>query len=517
MKMNRIYRLFFLCASAVLLAAGCDKQQDKGSVPEGEPAAMQLSFTVMAPDAVRTDPTRAVDAGPYQLTGQKGENEINTITLILVGVNGGKEVRTDMRYETLPVDAAEKYAAVHSCEVSLAGTLSMRQHVYIGANLSESMIQAFAAGEPFVSTASSARDVLDDVMDFDTDGKACNMTMFTKVMNPDAASDAADPYLFNLTGKDNLNGSTDRKIVLERLVSKVLLTFAMQDYGMITFTDRLGDAYKGWCTLEDINYVLTPAGRRTFLERTDTHDAFTSFLDSDLTAHDGRYLYFGTPFTDEAGASHPVAYDEDRMKSASASGADAATHYHEGIYCLESLSVNDVDDPKVYGKYVVMDDVARGAVPYLSIGFRYVPNRIHTNAADLGEETLFGSRAEAEAVLPEGLFYANEVPGHAGYYTQAAYDAAIAAGWSKAEFVAYRDGISYYRTFINAPAKDASLVQTYAGSTGQTVGLERNTYHIVSVPTVVLPGDAELRDYIRVNSRIIDWSFVGSTTVEVIP
>ena len=61
-------------------------------------------------------------------------------------------------------------------------------------------------------------------------------------------------YIFRLTGKDNLNGETNPKeILLERLVGKVLLTFAM-DGSQINFTDRFGAAYKGWCTLEDIDY-----------------------------------------------------------------------------------------------------------------------------------------------------------------------------------------------------------------------------------------------------------------------
>ena len=86
----------------------------------------------------------------------------------------------------------------------MVGTKTFTQHVYIGANLSDSQIAAFLAGEPIVSSATSAPGVLDEVMDFDADGKACNMVMFTQVKNPVDGS-----YIFRLTGKDNLNGETN--------------------------------------------------------------------------------------------------------------------------------------------------------------------------------------------------------------------------------------------------------------------------------------------------------------------
>ena len=513
MKNNAFMRVFLPCLCTVsILFAGCAKQEENNTTAGDEAETIEVSFSVIVPDAVNVSDTRAVDAGPYLLTGQKGENEVNTITLFIVGVNGGVELRSsDVSYKTISIETAKKYDPVHSCSVSVVGTKTFTQHVYIGANLSDSQIAAFLAGEPIVSSATSAPGVLDEVMDFDADGKACNMVMFTQVKNPVDGS-----YIFRLTGKDNLNGETNPKeILLERLVGKVLLTFAM-DGSQINFTDRFGAAYKGWCTLEDIDYILPTVGRRTFIERHSPADNISSILNEELETSDGRNLYFGTPFIAASNPVHPVAYDESRMKSTSASAADAATHYFEGVYALETQVVNDIDNPTSFGRYVTMDDIARGAVPYLAVRFRYVPSRFFHGS--LTEETVFSTRAEAEAVLTDGTFYVNEVVGHKGYYTPAAYEAALSTGqYTKSEFAQLKNGICYYRAFINAPAVDAAGVQTYAGSTGQTIGLERNNYHIVNVPTVVLPGDAELRDYIRVNSTVIDWANRGSNTVNVIP
>lgn len=550
MKRIKNIHCIALLAGTALLAAGCSKTAGE-EVPSGQAGQGQVtvSFTVAAPDAVPVPGTRAVDSG-YQLAGQPGENEVNRITVILVGVNGGKELRgEDVVYESQTIDPAHKNDAVHNCTLNMAGTNTTRQHVYIGANLTDAQIAAFAAGNPVAPEAETATGVVDEVMDFDGSddgsGNGRNIAMFARVKNPAPESGATDPYLFTLTGNDNLNGtgSSAQPIVLERVVSKVLLTFSLEtrsytaNAATIDVTDNVVftrssylDSWAvnvAWCTPEDISYAVLPAARMLYLEGSGTPENASESLQLSETGEIvdaiGRNLYFSDPFGAAAGSHHPLGYDETKLKQTSAASASASSHYFQGTYTLENLWTNDIANPSSlgFGKATV-DDLVRCLAPSLVIRMKIVPSRLHRYPAEVTNRNNVTTRAAAEGYLGDGTFYLYVGPrhdeDHQGFYTTATYEAAIARDdYRQSDFIRFDKGYCYYRTFINAPARDADGVQTYAGSTGTVVGLKRNTYHIINVPEVVLPGAASLQDFITLKSTVIEWNELGSSDVNVIP
>lgn len=530
---------FFLA----VLAAGCVKTSETEAplLPAEGGGPVRVSFTVNVPDAVRSPGTRAAD-NDYLLAGQAGENEVNRITLFLVGVSQGNELRgRDVVSSSQTISSDHKNDAVHACTINTVGTGAIRQHIYIGANLTDAQISAFAAGNPITSSATTATGVLDEVMDFsngnDGSGDGCNIAMFTRVKNPVLSPDAADPYLFQLTGNDNLNGTggNTQTITLERVVSKVLLTFSLEtktyypNNRATTVTDNIifkrGSGLSSWgtnvawCTLDDVRYAILPVGRRFFLDGEAAPDNASEFLtineDNRPASSDGRTLWVNDPFA--AAPPAPLAYDASRLKDSAAS-ADPATHYCEGIYTWESLWTNDISTPSSLGLGLeTVDEAMRGLVPSLVIRMKIVPARLHRDPSNVSERNNITTRATAESYLDDGSFYFYVGPlndeNHQGFYTTETYEAALMLpDYGPSDFVLYEHGYCYYWTFINAPSLDANGAQTFAGSTGSVVGLGRNAYYILNVPEAVLPGAPTLASAFLL-ANLADYPFGGDPLI----
>jgi len=422
---------------------------------------VDVEMIVKKPDGVPRRATRAVDTGPYLLTGTDAENTVNTLTLFLVNLDdSGNEIRTTSEYHTVYLGSNEMTDngdGTYTITLELSTTLG-KKHLYVGANLRSAQIAAFVSGSAYQSSSTTQAGVMSEVMDFDASGNGSNIAMFGAYNAIGASAEASEVEITSTT--TTLDLTTTQSVALERLVGKVLLTFTKRtDFtgvgdtdcrtDEITFNDVFegltgyGTAnYHGWCQLSDIRYVLNATNKQVYLERRpsavvhgdtdigaldnitmywnqDPNQAISSYvgynsstmeLDT-ISGYSDHFIHStkseitydetnGGPFASTYLTAQPLAYDEALLNTSGSNTAitTASAHQQAGLYCLENTVLNDYGDGSSFGGYSV-DDVAGYVSTHLAIAIRYIPKTFYVVESAALVETTFATRSAAETAL----------------------------------------------------------------------------------------------------------------------
>jgi len=416
---------------------------------------VDITLRFKAPGNVKGTSTKAVDEGPYQLTGTDGENEINTITLFLVRLDGsGNEVRTATDFYTVYTGGGltDNNDGTYTVSMSLFTNLGDK-HIYLGANMRSSQIAAFVNGTAYQSEATTQTDVLSDVMDIDGSGNGSNILMFGAYN--ETGSSASPSTVTIASGTVDYDFTSNTAVSLERLVNKVLLTFTKRtDFTGITDTDTplartdeitfndvfegtYGTAtYHGWSSLSDVQYVLNTTNKQVYLERRPssvTHADANSALDNvnmywnqdpnlslssyvsynagtmelaKVSGYADHFINYApgdisydetneVPFASALITAQPLAYDTGKL---SIDGLVSASHQTAGLYCLENTVGNDYGDGSAWGGYMI-DDIAGYVTTHVVVAIRYIPKTFYVASGSSMVETTFATRAEAESAL----------------------------------------------------------------------------------------------------------------------
>lgn len=559
-----------------LLLATCTDDLPGGEDVPGDGRTrvdVTLQFTVSAGGVAATRGPEAVDP-EYTLGTTPLENQLRSITVIVESLNDDGSTLTNPQYDyqTLYLSAG---VTSYTTTMKLNTTIG-KKHIYIGANMRPEHIEAFVGQSPYTYTGTDAtcQSVVSSVMTINADLTGQDILMFAQATQTTATTDGngspapttSEVIELTATGIDAPTVLDDIK--LERVVAKVLLTCKTKEYSDtdVNITDFLG-LEAGFCTLNDVYYMLNMTNKKVYVQRTTNSDGFyidpnysvmdyiqyngrnEVFLLNNREEYDNNFMHYDAnemmkipepgedfkPFT-VAGTmmQNPEAYDANRLLNENGVAKDG--HYTEGIYCLENL----VGVPKAFeeaylrGDETTYDRFADLVSTYMLIAIRYIPKVIYssidtqatplpissvTDALDALPEITEGEGENKKVIYPKGTYWMYNDGTTKRYLTHNAVQAAISAGNSPTYFQPFIGGYSYYTTYIDGQVNDKGVI-TYLreGNGGSDYwGVERNHYYILNVSDIVAPGSAVMDNPMRINSVTVEWNDRGSGTVEIKP
>lgn len=268
----------------------CSCRDELYSIPssqtEGTRRNLVISLTVQQPGVqspVSRNPFKPDEEnGEYELGFTQAECQINTLTLIMMGVYNGEEL-----FETWQtIKPSKPTNGIYDVQFTLSG-ITGTKHFYILANAEQEHINAFWAKDRIFDAGEglSGHNIVGSLMDVDheDDGKGSNIVMAGIV-----TSNNGDRNIVIPTGDGNEETvekiTIDTPINLVRTVAKILLTCvpksdAETDYVKVidrkdAKTNPEGDGENtGWIKLAEVNYMLNVLNRKTYLDyREDTKD-----------------------------------------------------------------------------------------------------------------------------------------------------------------------------------------------------------------------------------------------------
>lgn len=548
----------------LILGISCtDESPFESDRNESPQKTSSILLTISNPGQVRSSST-----GNRYLNGTKEENEINTLTVFIVPTNeSGTEYRGfETFHKTIQIPSDQAYGLTYNITIEYPGNAG-RKNIYVGANMREEQIWAFAYGRPHLTyEAESHREVMEKVMDIegaDTEETGSNILMF---------SEQKSSILITTPGEIHDAG----QINLKRVVSKVLLTFhtthttddskqwiELKDKNEAS-AEELGietAACRGWADIGEAYYMLNVTNKTLMLypetstidntTTTYTTDANWNISDHLTPTSDGHWLINNQtdykndfhfleeetivmpeggfhPFTQETLWRHPLPYDVARMEETELSDNPitdanyAGNHYTEGIYCLENLVSGHTAEWE-WSDNLTKDDAAYWTTTHLWVAIRYTPRYIHhltdegtieaQSATDIEQARSYFSEIldeQGNILYPEGTYW---LSGEKDYYTYSAMQKMLQEGSSPDDFLVYIGGFNYFMTYIDGD----NVEGTISYESADTWGLERNTYYILTAVSVILPGANRLLPDMRINSLKLDWNPRGGTSIVVKP
>ena len=542
----------------------CSCRDELYSIPssqtEGTRRNLVISLTVQQPGVqspVSRNPFKPDEEnGEYELGFTQAECQINTLTLIMMGVYNGEELFET--WQTIELD--KPVIGSYDVKFTLSG-ITGTKHFYILANADPKQhIAAFWAKDRIFDAGEgqSGHNIVGSLMDVDheDDGKGSNIVMAGIV-----TSNNGDRNIVIPTGDGNEETveeiTIDTPINLVRTVAKILLTCvpksgAETDYVKVidrkdAETNPEGDGENtGWIKLAEVNYMLNVLNRKTYLDyREDTkddgylidpnyemsnwiekrtNDNETTYGIKDLDAYQKEFLYYDTQaMVEMLNKSIPTQegepcmvrtatlYDKNRI------GKENATshHYTEGLYCTENTVYNDMK----FDKDADFQSAIRYVTTRVMVGAKYTPKVIW----DEGKEPITNeTEEEAQEILKEVTDYENPLEpvtypvgtfwrdSDGNYYSLAGMKKKLQED-SDTEFSRYDGGWGYYYTYIdeNAPNGAISKDQTHWG-------IKRNHYYILKVDKIIAPGSPfPGNETMRIHSELVDWIDKGGSEVEI--
>lgn len=543
----------------------CSCRDELYSIPssqtEGTRRNLVISLTVQQPGVqspVSRNPFKPDEEnGEYELGFTQAECQINTLTLIMMGVYNGEELFET--WQTIELDTP----VIGSCDVTftLSG-ITGTKHFYILANADPKQhIAAFWAKDRIFDAGEdeSGHNIVGSLMDVDheDDGKGSNILMAGIVKSNSGDRDIVIP-----TGDGN--EETVEKITIDtsadlvRTVAKVLLTCmpskeSNDHVAVIDAKDKDNDNNTtdntGWIQLADVNYMLNVLNRKTYIDyRIDTDDdAYlkdpnygmsewleekvsgdeTTYGIKDLDAYQKEFLFYDTQaMVEMLNTSIPTykkgkqcivrtatLYDKNRI------GKENATpdhdHYTEGLYCTENTVHNDMK----FDKDADFQSAIRYVTTRVMVGAKYTPKVIW----DGGKEPITNeTEEEAQEILKEVTDYENPLESvtypvgtfwrdsDGNYYSLAGMKKKLQED-SDTEFSRYDGGWGYYYTYIDENAQNGAINQDQT-----RWGIKRNHYYILKVEKIIAPGSPfPGNETMRIHSELVDWVDKGGSEVEI--
>lgn len=542
----------------------CSCRDELYSIPssqtEGTRRNLVISLTVQQPGVqspVSRNPFKPDEEnGEYELGFTQAECQINTLTLIMMGVYNGEEL-----FETWQtIEPSEPTNGIYDVQFTLSG-ITGTKHFYILANADPKQhIAAFWAKDRIFDAGEdeSGHNIVGSLMDVDheDDGKGSNILMAGIVKSNSGDRDIVIP-----TGDGNED--TDEKITIDtpinlvRTVAKILLTCvpksdAETDYVKVidrkdaeTSTDGENT---GWIKLAEVNYMLNVLNRKTYLDyREDTkddgylidpnyemsnwiekrtNDNETTYGIKDLDAYQKEFLFYDTQdMVEMLNTSIPTykggepcmvrtatLYEDKRIGETNATNP---AHYTEGLYCTENTVHNDM----TFANEADFQSAIRYVTTRVMVGAKYTPKVIW----DGGKEPITTqTEEEAQGILdkvedvdnplepvtyPAGTFWRDS---QGNYYSLAGMKKKLKES-PETEFSRYDGGWGYYYTYIDENAQNGAINQDQT-----RWGIKRNHYYILKVDKIIAPGSPfPGNETMRIHSELVDWVDKGGSEVEI--
>ena len=544
----------------------CSCRDELYSIPssqtEGTRRNLVISLTVQQPGVqspVSRNPFKPDEEnGEYELGFTQAECQINTLTLIMMGVYNGEELFET--WQTIELDTP--VFGSYDVTFTLSG-ITGTKHFYILANADPKQhIAAFWAKDRIFDAGEdeSGHNIVGSLMDVDheDDGKGSNILMAGIVKSNSGDRDIVIP-----TGDGNEETvekiTIDTPINLVRTVAKVLLTCVpksdAEEYVKVidakdaeTNPERDGEN-TGWIKLAEVNYMLNVLNRKTYLDyREDTkddgylidpnyemsnwiekrtNDNETTYGIKDLDAYQKEFLYYDTQaMVEMLNTSIPTyqrgepcmvrtatLYNKNRI------GKENATsdHYTEGLYCTENTVYNDMR----FDKDADFQSAIRYVTTRVMVGAKYTP-KVIWNGGDKPKTAQ--TEKEAQGILddkvedvdnplepvtyPEGTFWRDS---EGNYYSRAGMIKKLQDA-PETEFSRYDGGWGYYYTYIDENAQNGAISK----DTQTRWGIKRNHYYILKVDKIIAPGSPfPGNETMRIHSELVDWVNKGGSEVEI--
>lgn len=528
------------------------------SETEGTRRNLVISLTVQQPGVqspVSRNPFKPDEEnGEYELGFTQAECQINTLTLIMMGVYNGEELFET--WQTIELDTP----VIGSCDVTftLSG-ITGTKHFYILANAEQKHINAFWAKDRIFDAGEgqSGHNIVGKLMEINHnengDGEGSNILMAGIV-----TSNNGDRNIVIPTGDGNEETvekiTIDTPINLVRTVAKVLLTCVpksdAEEYVKVIDakdeeTNPEGDGENtGWIKFADVNYMLNVLNRKTYLNYRiednnliDPNYAMSGLVSqreegggygiTNLDEYQREFLYYDTQAmvemlnkdvqdregkTPEACTSRiAIKYDETKIGKVNAD----EDHYTEGLYCTENTVYKDM----TFANEADFQSAIRYVTTRVMVGAKYTPKVIW----DGGKEPITNETEEdAQKILQEvrddgnplepvtylaGTFWRDSV---GNYYSLDGMKEKLKEA-PDTDFSRYDGGWGYYYTYIDENAKNGAI------SKDQTRwGIKRNHYYILKVDKIIAPGSPfPGNETMRIHSELVDWVDKGSSEVEI--
>lgn len=536
---------FWLLGCCIAFVACTDELSEETPTP-ADPLRVDvtLQFTVGA--GASRAPEADASSGEYTLETTELENQMRTVTVIVESLGDDGKPLTPPQYDHQTIYLP---AGVTTYETSMKlNTTVGKKHIYLGANMAPGHIEAFEAGRPYASVETTAEKVLSSVMTVNTDGSGQDILMFaqaTQTVTDEATNTSTTSNVIELSASSIETPTLLDDVTLERVVSKVLLTCNTDDNTNVTVKDFLGYEDGGFCTLENIYYMLNMTNKKVYVQRTldETGNYYIDpnysiygwveysatnkvFMLKDRDDYEQNFVHYDAnsmmsitedgfvPFASTGTMKqHPMRYEADKVGNS----ATPTNHYTEGIYCLENLVSVPSGFLSASGKS--NNDVADLVSTYMLIAIRYIPKNIYVVEGEGYKVETFTDLNDVLARLPktddypEGTYWMLNTDGTKGYFTYDAMQRAVKEGSDPDLFQPFIGGWSYYTTYIDGEVKDNSISYNDVSAWG----LERNHYYILHVTEITAPGSSVMDNPMRINSVTIPWNDRGGTEVEIKP
>lgn len=540
----------------------CSCRDELYSIPssetEGTRRNLVISLTVQQPGVqspVSRNPFKPDEEnGEYELGFTQAECQINTLTLIMMGVYNGEELFET--WQTIKLDTP--VFGSYDVTFTLSG-ITGTKHFYILANAEQKHINAFWAKDRIFDAGEglSGHNIVGSLMDVDheDDGKGSNIVMAGIV-----TSNNGDRNIVIPTGDGNEETvekiTIDTPINLVRTVAKVLLTCVpksdAEEYVKVidakdAKTNPEGDGENtGWIKFADVNYMLNVLNRKTYLNYRieddnliDPNYAMSGLVSqreegggygiTNLDEYQREFLYYDTQAmvemlnkdvqareekTPEACTSRiAIKYDENRIGETNAT----SHHYTEGLYCTENTVYKDM----TFANEADFQSAIRYVTTRVMVGAKYTPKVIWNG----GEEPITNETEEdAQMILQEvrddknplepvtylaGTFWRDS---EGNYYSLKGMKEKLEKA-PDTDFSRYDGGWGYYYTYIDGDANGEGTID-YANQTRW--GIKRNHYYILKVDKIIAPGSPfPGNETMRIHSELVDWVDKGGSEVEI--
>ncbi len=525
---------------ATWLLCGCSDDFQTVPSSEGDKTDILVSLKILPP-GMESPLTRSVldpIGDEYELSTTEAEHRINTLTLIMMDVDNGKETFESSQTIIAPPKEGD---TPYNVTFELKG-ISGTKRFYLGANMRDEHRKAFETDQRIFNAdeSSDGHNIVGSLMtvNHENDGKGSDILMTAAITTNKGSRDIV------FDGTEGSEIKINNPVKLVRTVAKVLLTCVA--------TNREGEYYvevidqqdinkenkenTGWIKLDNVNYMLNVLNRKTYMDYreegtgknaylTDPNYAMSNFIErrdnggyglKDLANYQANFLYYDTQqmveMLQETGerciTRKATLFDESKVKE-----NDQEKHYTEGLYCPENMVHKNIDIPEED-----FASVNRFVTTHVMVGAKYTPKKIWVNENDkLVEKT---ATTEDEALklledltdteyLPGTFWQANDTK---KYYSLSGMRKQL-QDEPNTEFNRYDGGWGYYYTYIDGEANKEGTID-YANETRW--GIKRNHYYILKVNQFVAPGSAfPGNEVMRIHSELIDWKDKGSSEVEI--
>lgn len=543
----------------------CSCRDELYSIPssqtEGTRRNLVISLTVQQPglqSPVSRNPFKPDEEnGEYELGFTQAECQINTLTLIMMGVYNGEELFET--WQTIELD--KPVYGSYDVTFILSG-ITGTKHFYILANADPKQhIAAFWAKDRIFDAGEdeSGHNIVGSLMDVDheDDGKGSNIVMAGIV-----TSNNGDRNIVIPTGDGNEETvekiTIDTPINLVRTVAKVLLTCVPKSDAETEYVnvvdakdnDKSTIDNTGWIKLADVNYMLNVLNRKTYLDyREDTKDddylidpnyemsEMISLREEEggygitnLDEYQRNYLFYDTQdMVEMLNTSVPTYKGGERCIVRSATRYDAAkmvvdettnmgneNHYTEGLYCTENTVYNDM----TFSDDADFQSAIRYVTTRVMVGAKYTPRviwngddepittRTEEKAQEILAENTDNENPLEPVIYPAGTFWRDS---EGNYYSLAGMKKKLQDA-PETEFSRYDGGWGYYYTYIDENAQNGAISK----DTQTRWGIKRNHYYILKVDKIIAPGSPfPGNETMRIHSELVDWVDKGSSEVEI--